>query len=326
MDTMERIQLSNVSFEGDNNVYLFAGAEPTLIDTGDWMPDTCEQLQSALAHHDLTFGDIEQIFLTHWHGDHVGLAGNIQEAGGASVYIHERDAPLVGGDERAWDEVSNLHERRFEEWGIPPEGQETLRAIFDAGPDPAEAPTVTPFENGDTFDIGSETITAVHAPGHAAGLCLFEWGTEVFSGDALLPKYTPNVGGADLRVDRPLAQYLDTLEMIERKGYDSAWPGHRDAIDDPAERAREIVIHHEERAYRVLEALSRLEPADPWTVSADLFGDLESIHILHGPGESYAHLEHLERAGHVEREGRMYRLTAKTESAIETIEDGRWPL
>ncbi|MEF8783419.1 MAG: hypothetical protein V5A39_10770 [Haloarculaceae archaeon] len=61
---------------------------------------------------------------------------------------------------------------------------------------------------------------------------------------------------------------------IAAAGYRRAWPGHREPIEDPAARAEDIVRHHEERAWRVLDALCRRGPSDPWTVSADLFGDL----------------------------------------------------
>ena len=323
---MEQIRLSNVSFEGDNNVYLFDGDEPTLIDTGDWTADTRQSLTESLAENGLSFADIEQVLLTHFHGDHIGLAGDIQEAGGATVYVHETDAPLVAGDESAWEEINELHERRFEEWGMPESGRETLRAIFQIGPDRDNAPTVTPIEDGDQFEVNGETLTAVHAPGHAAGLCMYERDDEVFSGDALLPKYTPNVGGADLRVDRPLASYLETLRAIVDREYERAWPGHRDVIEDPTGRAREIIEHHEERSWRVLDALRRLEPANAWTVSADLFGDLESIHILHGPGEAYAHLEHLREEGVVRRDGSEYRLADGIDEQVRDSDEKRWPL
>jgi hypothetical protein len=49
-------------------------------------------------------------------------------------------------------------------------------------------------------------------------------------------------------------------------------------------------------------------------VSAALFGDLDEIHILHGPGEAYAHLAHLAAAGVVERRGRQYALTTDPET------------
>lgn len=328
---MRQIQLSNHSFEGDNNVYLFNdGPRTVLVDTGDWMSETEDQLRAALAEDDVAFSDVDQILLTHFHGDHVGLARTIQDESDCSVHVHAADAPLVAGEDEAWKEVGDLHERYLNEWGMPPEKQAVLEEIFGHVPVRENPPEVTPFEDGERFSFNGITLTAVHAPGHAAGLCLYT--TEVdgesiaFTGDALLPKYTPNVGGADVRVDRPLAKYLETLEEIARADYDRAWPGHRGVIEDPTARAETIIDHHEERAYRVLEALDRIGPADAWTVSADLFGELEHIHILHGPGEAFAHLEHLEAEELVVREGDRYRLAPGVSGDIDARSDERWHL
>lgn len=322
---MERIQLSNATFEGDNNVYLFDGDETVLVDTGDWMAGTREQLVTALEARNLGFADIDRLFLTHWHGDHVGLAGDIQAESGATVHVHEKDVPLVSGDVDAWSRLDELHERRFEQWGIPEYGREVLRRIFTDTQTHENPPDVTPIQDGDTFTVDGQRFEAVHAPGHAAGLCMYAFGDEVLTGDALLPQYTPNVGGADVRVDQPLALYLETLRDIVAAGYDRAWPGHRDVIEEPAVRAEEIIAHHRERAWRVLDTLRRLGPADPWTVSADLFGNLEGIHILHGPGEAYAHLTHLEQTGDVRREGDSYRLADGVAERVESA-DRVWPL
>jgi glyoxylase-like metal-dependent hydrolase (beta-lactamase superfamily II) len=147
-----------------------------------------------------------------------------------------------------------------------------------------------------------------------------------FTGDALLPEYTPNVGGADVRVEKPLEKYLRALRRIADAGYARAWPGHRDPIDDPTGRAEHIVRHHEERAWRVLTALDESGPLDTWAVSAALFGELSGIHILHGPGEAYAHLEHLERAGAVTAEGRSYRIAESASDELERSANERWDL
>lgn len=45
-------------------------------------------------------------------------------------------------------------------------------------------------------------------------------------------------------------------------------------------------------------------PTDAWTISAELFGDLTGIHVMHSPGEAFAHLDHLESDGCVERDDR----------------------
>lgn len=328
---MERIELSNAAFEGDNNAYLFAdGPETALIDTGDWLEGTQGQLESALNDRGIEFADVDTIFLTHWHGDHIGLASAIQDAGGATVYVHEADAPLVAGEEAAWAEMHDRQEQYFDEWAIPEEDQEVLFGIMQGSPYMDNPPEVTPIQGGDSFTVNGHELTAVHAPGHAAGLCIYEMdldGEEVaFTGDALLPQYTPNVGGADIRVERALAKYLDTLQAIVAADYDRAWPGHRDPIEDPTARAEHIIHHHEERSFRVLDALRRLGPCDPWTISADLFGDLEHIHILHGPGESVAHLEHLREDGVVVREGNEWALADGVADELAELDGQSWPL
>ncbi|SDK77412.1 MBL fold metallo-hydrolase [Natronorubrum texcoconense] len=330
---MDRISLSNSAFEGDNNAYLFAdGRETVLIDTGDWMETTREQLEAAFDERGLAFADVDRIFLTHWHGDHTGLAGVIQAESGAEVYAHEADAPLIEGDEDAWESMHDLQHRYFDEWGMPEEKQAVLKERMASAGGANESPTVTSFEDGDRFSLEGydHDLEVVHTSGHAAGLSMFETTLdgrrEVVSGDALLPVYTPNVGGADVRVDQPLEKYLRALQGIVDADYDRAWPGHRDPIDDPAGRAQYIIDHHEERAFRVLDALDRKGPCDTWTVSADLFGELESIHILHGPGESYAHLEHLERAGTVVREGDEYRLADGVSEVLAAKDEERWTL
>lgn len=300
---MGHVTLGNFAFEGLNNCYVLGleeGATTTLVDTGDAYPSTEEELREGLAGLGIGFADVERILLTHWHEDHTGLAGAIQTESGATVRVHEGDAPLVAGDSEARNAMRERMERLLGEWGMPETSRDELLGFMNGAEAAGETPDVTPFTDGDRFEIGSITLEAVHLPGHAAGLSGFafetERGVELASGDALLPYYTPNVGGADVRVDGALAAYLETLTGIVAADYARAWPGHRGAIVDPAGRAADIVAHHRQRTERVLEAL-RGGAADPWSVSADLFGDLSSIHILHGPGESHAHLEHLESDG-----------------------------
>lgn len=328
---MERISLSNTAFEGSNNVYLFAdGPETTLVDTGDGTPVTRRQLEDALADRGVEFADVDRIVLTHWHHDHVGLAGIIQAESSASVHVHRDDAGLVAGDEDAWSEMESRREELFDAWDMPPAKRAALRDRIGGPGSFDEFPDVIPFQNGDVFSANGRELTAVHVSGHAAGLCMFEiergGRREIVSGDALLPEYTPNVGGADVRVERPLTKYLDGLRTIAAEEYALAWPGHRYPIDDPSARAVEIIRHHEERAWRVLDTIRRNGPCSTWTISNELFGALDGIHILHGPGEVYAHLDHLRRTGTVVCEGDQYRLAEGIDGRLESLTGERWPL
>lgn len=329
---MKRISLTNTAFEGNNNVYLFDdGPETVLVDTGDGSARTRDQLAAELATDDLTFADIDRILLTHWHHDHVGLAEAIQAESGARIHVHEADAPLVRGERDAWEAMWETMNHQFEAWEMPTEDQGTLKEFLQSPDRFDHSPTVDTFLDGETFTADVDTeLTAIHVPGHAAGLTMFafegERGREVLSSDALLPRYTPNVGGADVRVDDPLQKYLQGLERIAESAYTRAWPGHREPIDDPAGRAREIIDHHRERSWRVLDVLERKGQSTVWEVSRELFGSLEGIHVLHGPGEAYAHLDHLERNGAVRRRERTYRIADAAADELRTLESQRWPL
>ncbi|TYT60715.1 MBL fold metallo-hydrolase [Natrialba swarupiae] len=324
---MDRISLGNEEFEGRNNAYVLADEDDgiALVDTGVATPDCRVQLREELAERGYEFADVDDIVLTHHHPDHAGLAGEIQAESDATVYVHEADAPLVEADPDAVTSLEELRRESLSEWGVPADAREELLAFLEAtsGVD-GEPVDATPIEDGDVVAVGGRTLEAVHAPGHTAGLCCFEIGgasetrsgsddaahagTEAFVGDAILPVYTPNVGGADIRVERPLETYLASLRTIVDRGYARLWPGHRDPIDDPAARALTIRDHHRERTENVLEVLTEHGPADAWTVSDHLFGDLEGIHILHGPGEAYAHLDHLRHEDVVTLEDGEYHL------------------
>ena len=299
---MHRIRLENTVFEGRNNAYLLDGAPTTLVDTGVATERGRAELSAGLAERDVDFADVDRVLLTHWHADHAGLAGAIQREGDATVAVHALDAPLVAGDREATRAEEDRRARRFAEWGIPEERLADLHRTLDVHADLwSDPPRVEPFEDGDTFRAGALTLEAVHLPGHAAGLSAFvferDGRREAFVGDAILPKYTPNVGGADVRVERPLERYVESLARIVGLDLHRAWPGHRDPIDDPTARARTILDHHRERTRRVVDVLREHGPCDAWAVSAHLFGELVDIHVLHGPGEAYAHLDHLRAHG-----------------------------
>jgi glyoxylase-like metal-dependent hydrolase (beta-lactamase superfamily II) len=209
---------------------------------------------------------------------------------------------------------------------MPAADRERLIEFFGAvSADLAGRPAdVTTFADGETLGAGGVDLEVLHLPGHTAGLAGFAFDPrtvpdhepvagadateEVFTGDALLPKYTPNVGGADVRVDGALAAYAESLARLVDRDFDAAHPGHRWRIDDPSRRAAVILDHHRHRTRRVVGVLADDGPATAWEVSAALFGDLDGIHVLHGPGEAFAHLDHLDEAGVVERDGTAYRL------------------
>ncbi len=312
---MARLQLDNAEFEGANAVYLLGidDGPLTLVDTGVGTPPVEREFRENLDELGVNITDVEQILLTHHHADHAGLAGTIQAESDATVRAHPDEQGLI---ERTPEAVAQYRERLeacLFEWGMPSEKRAALRSFLEAAELwSSDRATVQPMTAGDTVRAGDKTLEAVHLPGHTVGQIGFlDRGSDetvLYAGDALLPTYTPNVGGADVRVEAALATYVRTLSWIIEAEPDRVLPGHRQPIEEPVGRAREILGHHRDRTERVVDVLDSVGSADAWTVSDTLFGDLEAIHILHGPGEAAAHLEHLVDAGVVSETDGTYTL------------------
>jgi glyoxylase-like metal-dependent hydrolase (beta-lactamase superfamily II) len=106
--------------------------------------------------------------------------------------------------------------------------------------------SVEPIAEGDQIGVWPATLMVVHTPGHTRGHVVFSIDTngcrEILSGDALLPNNTPKMGGADIRVDRPLERSLETLLQILSSRYSRAWLDHRRPNDDTRGRAGDIIV------------------------------------------------------------------------------------
>jgi glyoxylase-like metal-dependent hydrolase (beta-lactamase superfamily II) len=316
------IKLGNEAFEGQNNAYLLHTEDITLIDTGLRSQKVEQKLRSQLERFGYSFSDIDTIVLTHWHTDHSGLAGAIQAEGSADVYIHTYDLSLVTQERETLQDFSDMQNRYHEEWAIPSKKLEEVPYDMES-PELAmisDLNSATSVTDGDVISLGDEELHVKHTPGHTLGQCCFEFttstGIEAFVGDTVLPVYSPNVGGADVRVDQSLQQTSNSLKSILNQEYDRLWPGHRSVITDPANRINEILDHHVDRASRILSILRERGPCTPWEISAELFGELEGIHIIHGPGEAYAHLEHLRKHQFVKRTGQNYQVKKRDSSDI----------
>ncbi|NUR88941.1 MAG: MBL fold metallo-hydrolase, partial [Nonomuraea sp.] len=68
---------------------------PVLVDAGWNHPDAWDALSGGLAALGLDVAAVSGVVVTHFHPDHAGLAGQVKEASGAWIAMHEEDAALV---------------------------------------------------------------------------------------------------------------------------------------------------------------------------------------------------------------------------------------
>jgi glyoxylase-like metal-dependent hydrolase (beta-lactamase superfamily II) len=269
-----------------------------LVDTGLGSTDPEAQWRPVL---DLLDAPIEQIVVTHMHPDHVGGARDIQELTGAPVLQGREDYVQCVA---AWGQRDP--ERFVAYWsshgmpgltidGIARESQRLMESVhWVEGPELLDA--------GDEIDGWRVEVLRGHADGH---IVLLRDGVMI-AGDTILGGITPAIGLYPNSRPDPLGDYLQTLDRIEQLAPRVAYTGHRDAVLDPAGRAREIRSHHIERLAYAQGALDG-EPLSGYDVSIALWpGDLPPTLRRFATAESLAHLERLVQEGRARRAGLGY--------------------
>ncbi|MET8863253.1 MBL fold metallo-hydrolase [Nonomuraea sp. NPDC004580] len=285
---------------------------PVLIDAGWNHPDAWDALTGGLAALGIDVSTVSGVVVTHFHPDHAGLAGQVREASGGWIAMHEDDAALVRlMTEYAAGEHDDFQSDMLRRAGADP-GE--ARQAMGTRPVPPALPD-RELRDGDLVDLPGRKLRAFHTPGHTPGhICLhLEDADRLFTGDHVLPDITPHVGIYPYDRDDvdPLSDFLNSLDRIGDlsavSGPLDALPAHEWIFPDVAARAAEIRHHHEEKLERLRALLARqAQPLTIWEVAAMMTWNRpwdELPPVLRGmaAGEAAAHLRTLEARGQVRR-------------------------
>lgn len=294
------------------NSYLVRGNSGyTLIDPGLHTDAAVQTWTESLAKLRVDFTEIISIVLTHHHPDHYGLSGWFQERTGAPVYIsragHDQVRGLWGPDESVSLKINEL----FRKHGMDDELLQQISHHFDSFiPLVSPQPVVNYLEPEHFVQLGDRSYRMIHTPGHAWGhLCFYHAESrEVFCGDQVLQKISPNVSFLPDGDPDPLESFLRSLLEISQLDVNIAFPGHREPFNDFSARALELIGHHEERLNKVLELMKK--PVTGFKICLALFGTRLSVHQMRfALSETIAHTVHLvrhHRAKEEERGGEIY--------------------
>ena len=292
------------------NLWLLdAGESWVLVDTGLAWPEA-RQAWNRLASGLVRDKPASRIIVTHFHPDHVGLAGYLGGKFGAELAMTrmtaERTRFLLDAENDDWRETvlafCRLH-------GIGPEEQylsfitgQRYRTAVSRLPE-----TVTFLDHDRPIAIGEHEWQPLVVCGHAEDhLALFSPALKLLiSGDQVLPTITSNVGLHINNEDRDaLDEYLASMGRFEQLPEDTlVLPSHGRVFTGLYNRIAAINHSHDKQLEKV-HALCET-PGCAWDLSPKLFSrPLDEFNRIMAFGETLAHLEYLHNRGKLAKEMR----------------------
>lgn len=295
-----------------NHINVWAlddGEGVALVDTGLDLPSSRAGWEALFAGP-LAGRGASRVFATHFHPDHIGLAGWLTDRFGARLWMSRdewlfarmltadvRDAPpaeaFVHWRAAGWDEAQ-IAAAAGRGWGQ-----------FAAMVSPVPVAFVR-MRDGDTVRIGARDWRVVvgsgHSPEHA---CLVDFdGKLMIAGDQVLPRITSNVSLSLSEPEAdPLGDWLDSIAKLKTLPDDLlVLPAHGEPFTGLHARLDALAAGHIGRLDALHEHLS--EPRRAVDCFGVLFARAVGDHLSLATGEALAHLRHLEVQGRAVREVR----------------------
>ena len=290
------------------NSYVIKGEGRNLvIDTGFKLEECRKALCDGLEELGVDM-NCTDIFLTHLHSDHSGLAAELATQS-SKIYISRADGELLTlsltqGLGRVEEYRSyGFSEKELENFWENPSMKYRQESPFN----------FTYVADGDVLTYGGRRLEVIFTPGHTPGhVCLYDRANKVmFLGDHVLFNITPNITTWPFFED-PLGHYVHSLMDISIYDVRLPLPAHRGVNGTMAERIGTIIEHHGARIREMLDILTERPGLTPYDLSGMMtwrmhgktnsWADFPLNQKWFAVGETAAHLDYLLKRGRVRRE------------------------
>jgi hydroxyacylglutathione hydrolase len=141
--------------------------------------------------------ELEAIWLTHAHLDHVGGIADVKRVWDVPVYLHPADEPLYRNAPR----------------------QAAAYGLWLEDPPPFDRE----LSEGDTVRVGSVAFDVLHVPGHAPGHVLFRGPGIALVGDLI---FAGSIGRTDLPLSNPAHMQQSLARVATLPPETRLYPGH----------------------------------------------------------------------------------------------------
>ena len=287
------------------NLYLIEdGPGWALLDTGIG-DEVTRELWTALLAGPLAGRPITRLILTHFHPDHLGLAGWF----GLPVHM-TRTEYLTAQNIRFNREGigSDAHRAFYVRRGLAAAAVDALmdRGHSYLGMTTGLPPSYTRLESGATLAIGGRMFEVATGGGHSQeqAMLLCRNDRLFFPADQVLARITPNISVFPWEPDEdPLGEYLASLRRVAEWVDDDVLvlPAHNLPFRGLHGRLAELQAHHETRLKALMDACAAGPRTEAELIPVLFRRQLDAHQMGFAMGETVAHVNRLVRAGRLHR-------------------------
>ena len=289
------------------NCWLLGESDKTLlIDTGVDNRATREHWQTVFSG---TGKWPAQMLVTHFHPDHVGLAGWFAQHGCDAFIGSEIEIDIArllwGTDDQAY---AGVYSKWYGAHNLPATAISTVmangntyrRKVHQLSP----ATHWNYLTEGQNITIAGHEYQVMIGRGHAPDMIMLYRSADhvLIAADQVLPAISPNVSVMPrLKDDNPLGSFLATLTELETLPDDTlVLPSHGLPFRGLKSRLAALREHHDKRLQQVMDTCA--SPLSAYELFPILYKrELDAQQLSFALGESLAHLHYLEKQGHLAR-------------------------
>ncbi len=278
----------------------------TIIDTGLNSTATKDLWQDLLARR-LGGLPVRRLIVTHFHPDHAGLAGWLNQTTGAELWmtqaewLHARIIQTDIGDAAVAELVSFYRDAGCDSDFLAHTKHQGIAYAQRTSPMPR---SYRRLRDADIVTIDGHDWQIIvgtgHAPEHACLYCPARG--LLISGDQVLPRISPNVGVYPWEPEaNPLADFLASIDILRDFPADTlVLPSHNEPFTGLHQRLSELAAHHEARLDDLSADMAR--PKTAMELARSLFKrPLDEHQTGFAIAETVAHLHLLRARGRVSR-------------------------
>lgn len=285
------------------NVYLIENGDGwTVLDTG-LGTDACRAAWETVLGGPLTGRPLTSMIVTHFHPDHVGLAGWLANRFGLPLsmprpeYLYSLALQYAPGDLGA-----DMHRPFYRRHGLSPEVTE---AVLGRGHHYLRQTTGVPttyhrIQHGDELCVGARSFQVITGGGHALEQAMLYRADErlFFAADQVIARISPNVSVHAMEPDLDaLGIYLRSLsglrDMVSPEVL--VLPGHGLPFHGLHRRIDELLSHHAQRCDAIAAACERQPLSVAELVPCVFHRTLDEHQTGFAFGEVLAHVNHMLR-------------------------------